>query len=201
MSMLNSGCSAARRPKLPSGCRKSFCMSTIMRAERLMSGPIGWWHRRHLRRAGVLNNVQWQRLDAPAHRERRDDADHDRTTSNAKNGGGRSDTLALPARWYARATGERPRPKSNPPPVLPPGPGGDRSSHVRVGALVGATSTSSNLCARVHAKDAAGDVRRLIRWAPLAEAWGTSGRSANFAAFSSDTLTDISHPSRQPAKR
>src|ERR1700710_667860 len=41
MSMLYSGCSVAIRLKLPSGCRKSFCMSTIIRAERVMSEPIG----------------------------------------------------------------------------------------------------------------------------------------------------------------
>src|ERR1700751_3017141 len=41
MSTLNSECSVAIRLKLPSGCRKWFCMSTMMRAERVMSGPMG----------------------------------------------------------------------------------------------------------------------------------------------------------------
>jgi hypothetical protein len=50
-SMPNAECSPASRLKLPSGCGKSFCMSTMISAERRMSGPL---FPRHLNRRKTM---------------------------------------------------------------------------------------------------------------------------------------------------
>ena len=50
-SMPNGECSPASRLKLPSGCGKSFCMSTMISAERRMSGPL---FPRHLNRGKTM---------------------------------------------------------------------------------------------------------------------------------------------------